>query len=70
MDTGLPVIIDVAMTFAAEAVALFVTDEFPIVESQFVTISWRSGSQDTTAWFLHDGARYPHEPPSILSSWD
>ena len=38
MDAGLPIIKNVAMAFAAEAVALVVTDEFSIVESQLVTI--------------------------------
>ena len=31
MNTGLPVTKNVAMALAAEAVTLFVTDEFPIV---------------------------------------
>jgi hypothetical protein len=39
MDAGLPVIIDIAMAFTAQAVTLVVTDELPIVEPQFVLIS-------------------------------
>jgi len=38
MDTGLPIIKNIAMTFPAEAVTLLVTDEFSIVESQLITI--------------------------------
>ena len=38
VDTGFPIIKNVAMAFATEAVALLVTDEFSIVESQLITI--------------------------------
>jgi hypothetical protein len=31
MDAGFPVVIDITMTFPAQAVTLFVTDEFPII---------------------------------------
>jgi len=39
VNTSLPIVIDIAMTFPTESVAMVVTDEFSIVESQFVTIS-------------------------------
>jgi hypothetical protein len=41
MDAGFPIIKNVAMTFPTEAIALVVVDEFPVIESQFVTISRR-----------------------------
>jgi hypothetical protein len=39
MDAGLPVIVNIAMAFAAQTVALIVPDEFPVIETQFVLIS-------------------------------
>jgi hypothetical protein len=39
MDAGFPVVIDITMTFTAQAVALIVSDELPVIESQFILIS-------------------------------
>ena len=38
VNTGFPVVIDIAVAFAAEAVALVIVNEFPIVEPQFITV--------------------------------
>jgi hypothetical protein len=59
MNTGLPIIKNVAMAFAAEAVALFVADEFSIVVALITILGVMA--VETPPWFLHDGARYPHE---------
>jgi hypothetical protein len=39
VDAGFPVVINIAVTFATEAVAMVVTDELSVVESQFVLVS-------------------------------
>ena len=38
MDAGLPVLVDIAMTFAAEPIAFGKVDQLPIIKSQLISI--------------------------------